>query len=182
MRSGHDAGFSLDSPATEFRQVPPSSYETQSTTIPTMNEPSSAYVLPRTMVVMPIAPPLFIWADADLDVFDSVHEAQTWLEPVDVSEHTRGFDAEGRLLTVSVVGQVKLSRVWYLPWLHSIDQHKASVRIELAEEQPTHGEELRRALIAVLTREGEAGLPSGTSLAKLKQLAYQQYRVGGRQA
>jgi hypothetical protein len=92
---------------------------------------------------MPIAPPIFVRGD-DLYVFDAVADAEAWLEPVDVQPGERGYDAEGRALVVRVVGKVK--KGWF-----GIDQGSARVEIALAEESPTHAEELRGELVRWLT-------------------------------
>lgn len=92
---------------------------------------------------MPITPPIFVRAD-DLYVFDTVEDAESSLEPVDVDPAVRGFDAEGRALSVRAIGEVK--KHWIM-----IDQSRARVVITPAEEIATHVEELRAELVRWLT-------------------------------
>lgn len=106
---------------------------------------------------MPITPPIFIRAD-ELLVFDSVAQAESCLEPVDVQPDERGYDAEGRALFVRVVGEVKHRWIW-------IDQSGARVEIVLAEDTPAHAEELRSVLASWLSE--LEGAPVTASLAEL---------------
>jgi hypothetical protein len=87
---------------------------------------------------MPIVPPIFIRGD-DLYIFRSVEAAESSMEPVDVEPGEMGFDAEGRLLSVLVRGEVRQGRL-------VVDQHLAKVEIGLVESDPTHAEELRTIL------------------------------------
>lgn len=71
----------------------------------------------------------------------------------------RGYDSDGRLLRVVVRDEAQRTGV-------TIDQRRARAEIELAEEVPSHAEELRAALGAWLARvEREAVSPGGTSPA-----------------
>jgi hypothetical protein len=83
-------------------------------------------------------PPIFILGD-DLYVLPSVEWAQSWLEPVDIGPGEKGYDAEGRLLRVTVRGQVRRGR-----W--TVNQSGARVELQLAEETPAHAAELQAAL------------------------------------
>lgn len=110
---------------------------------------------------MPITPPVFVRSD-DLYIFDTVADAESWLEPVDVEPDKHGYDAEGRALLVRVVGKVKKG------WL-GIDQSGARVEVSLAEESPTHAEELRGELVRWLTAI-DGAVPAG-GLAELVERA-----------
>lgn len=91
-----------------------------------------------------ITPPIFVDDDGLLP-FDSIADAETFLEPAHTTESARGFDAEGRLLHIRVEGAVK--NVW-----GGTRQRGARVVITLVEETPTHAEELKALLAAELSR------------------------------
>jgi hypothetical protein len=91
-----------------------------------------------------IRPPIFVYAD-DLYIFDSVEEAESYLEPVDVEPGEVAYDAEGRLLQVVVRGKVRRSGL-------GIDQRGAHVELVPVEDEPRHAEELRQALVAWVRR------------------------------
>ena len=111
---------------------------------------------------MPLTPPVFIRGD-DLLIFASIADAESWLEPVDVSPDDSAFDAEGRALHVRVRGEVKRS------WT-GIDQRGARVEVVVAEENPMHVDELRTELLRWLTAVEGSPPPSG-ELHDLVQLA-----------
>ena len=76
--------------------------------------------------------PIYVYEEEALDVFETVEYAERYLEPPDViNDIFEGYDAEGRLLKFSVVKEKLSDRC-------SIDV----VRIELAEETPTHASRL----------------------------------------
>jgi hypothetical protein len=83
-------------------------------------------------------PPIFVVVD-DLLVFDSIEAAESYLEPVDVTEGERAYDSQGRLFRVRVEGSIK--RGWF-----SVDQSRATVKLDPTETQPGHAEQLRVAL------------------------------------
>jgi hypothetical protein len=113
---------------------------------------------------MPITAPIFVHAD-DVLVFHSKEEAESYLEPVDVEPDERGYDAEGRLLYVVVRGNVELGH-----W--SVDQSRARVELVLAEEVPSHGEELRILLLDWLRRaDGTNHEPTAGTLTELVERA-----------
>jgi len=112
---------------------------------------------------MPITPPIFVRSD-DLYIFTSVAEAESYLEPVDVEPDEQGYDSEGRLLRVVVRGEVKRSGI-------SIDQSRARVELVLAEEVPTHAEELRAVLGDWLARAEQVTVSPGDSLSDLVKRA-----------
>jgi hypothetical protein len=108
---------------------------------------------------MPIVPPIFIRGD-DLYIFRSVEAAESSMEPVDVEPGERAFDAEGRLLSVLVRGEVKQG------WL-VVDQHLARIENGLTEADPTHAEELRAILGEWLGRVEKAPELEAAPLAEL---------------
>ncbi len=109
---------------------------------------------------MAITPPIFVCTD-DVYVFRDKDEAESFLEPVDVKPDDKGYDAEGRLLHVLVRGEVKRGR-----W--SIDQSNARVELVLAEDQPTHREDLRARLAEWLRGVGD--VKPGAAEATLEEL------------
>ncbi len=116
---------------------------------------------------MPITPPVFVRTD-DFPIYGSVADAQLDIEPVDVSPEDRAYDAEGRALAIRVRGEVK--KHWFVrDRLGVIDQSGARVEITLAEEDPTHGEELRAELVGWLTQVEDA--PADGTLAELVERA-----------
>lgn len=117
---------------------------------------------------VPITPPIFV-VSSDVEVFSSKEDAESYLEPVGVPPDERGYDAEGRLLRVLVRGEVRRGR-----W--SIDQSRARVELVLAEEEPTHRDELRTHLAEWLrgARDATLALDSAT----LEQLVERAARIG----
>lgn len=95
---------------------------------------------------------MLVWESGDLYAFHSVAEAESSLEPADVRNGIyRGFDGEGRLLTLSVtIRQEKLLGVF------SVSRERVSVG--LAEESPNHTDELKDILQRFLRA---AGVPAG---------------------
>jgi hypothetical protein len=76
-------------------------------------------------------PPVFITDGGDVNVFMDIHDSETEMEAVDVQDQVyNGYDSLGRLLQLSTVGD--------------------SVRVSLAEDQPTHAGELADKLRAFL--------------------------------
>ncbi len=78
--------------------------------------------------------PIFIYVeDAYLEVYETVDSAEGLLEAIDVEDGLfRGFDAQGRLL--------------------NIEPYKSMARITLAEQQPTHQQELIELLKAFVKK------------------------------
>jgi hypothetical protein len=103
-------------------------------------------------LTVPIVPPIFVRGD-DLYIFRSVAHAESFIEPVDVDPSERAFDSQGRLLRVSVAGEVR-RRTGLIGW-ESIDQSHARTVTDLAEKHPNHAEELRRILVDWLRSAGE---------------------------
>jgi hypothetical protein len=69
------------------------------------------------------------------EFYEKLQDAETDLEAIDVADNTyRGFDREGRLLSLTASGN--------------------DVHIALAEQEPTHADELRRLVKGVLSRVG----------------------------
>jgi hypothetical protein len=80
-----------------------------------------------------VAAPVVIVEGWDVSLFESVAEAESYLEPVDVSDGVYfGFDAEGRLSRIETDG--------------------VRVRIRTAEKEPIHVEELEDLLRGFLER------------------------------
>ncbi len=102
------------------------------------------------MTVPPLLePPLLLWESGDLHIFDSVPEAESWLEAVDVRDGIyRGFDARGRLLMLGT--SLKVSKV-----LGLLKTAIERVVISSAEEVPGHREELRGILLKFLAACGD---------------------------
>ena len=83
----------------------------------------------------------------DINVHASIEDAQLHLESIDVknNEYT-AYDFEGRLLALNVVSDKT-------PVLFGILQTRVErVRIQEAEEEPFHADELRSALVRFLTK------------------------------
>lgn len=95
--------------------------------------------------------PLLVWESGDLLTFQSVAEAESSLEPIDVrSGIYRGFDGEGRLLTLGVT--VRRER-----FLGIVSVSRERVFVRLAEESPNHRGELKDILQRFLRAAGVAG-------------------------
>jgi hypothetical protein len=119
--------------------------------------------------VQPV-PPIFILGD-DLYVLPSVEYAERWIEPVAVEPSEKGFDAQGRLLRITVRGEV-MRGVW------TVNQSGARVEIALVEEGPGHAHELEMALRRWLDRTERQVDLSGMVLEDLVRLA-SRHMVGG---
>lgn len=92
--------------------------------------------------------PLLIWESGDLYVYDSIAEAESGLEAIDVKHGIfEGFDAAGRLLKLGV--SIQQERV-FGPF--SIDRE--SVTVSLTEEMAGHRAELHQILLEFLTSIG----------------------------
>lgn len=92
--------------------------------------------------------PPFILVDktGDVTVFDTAQELEQYVEPVDVlQDEFTAYDSEGRLLSLQVthVTQGRFLKV-RLP----------VVRVSEAEHDPSHCDDLRRALLAFLQQLG----------------------------
>jgi hypothetical protein len=58
-------------------------------------------------------PPIFIYEPVDLNVFQSVEVAQSWLEPIDVEAGTySAFDSEGKKLNLKVIKSKEAAGRW----------------------------------------------------------------------
>jgi hypothetical protein len=101
-------------------------------------------------------PPLFLWEPNDLLAFKSADALEAFVEPYDV-DAGRAFDATGRLLSVTAVG------------------NRTAVRA--AEVVASHQDELRVALVTALApTQGER--VRSASLEELARLAADRYDVG----
>ncbi len=82
--------------------------------------------------------PIFLDNFGDILVFQSVEDAERYIEPIDVAHNEYvGYDSEGRLLQLAVT-------------------NKRRVSVEIAESEPRHSDELRRILVRFLARLGES--------------------------
>ena len=80
-----------------------------------------------------IKPPIVIDESSDIDVFDSVAHAESYLEPIDVKNNLFvAYDSEGKLLRP-------------LPT-------SPTITIDSAESEPNHLNELREVLIKFITQ------------------------------
>lgn len=78
-------------------------------------------------------PPIIIYDNGDLLIFESIEKAESYLEPIDIDIYT-AYDCEGHLLFLIEQGE--------------------RVTIRLAETEPNHVNELRHVLIDFLSRIG----------------------------
>jgi hypothetical protein len=80
--------------------------------------------------------PIFINERGDVSVFESVEDAEHYIEPIDVANNEYvGYDSEGRLLQLTVT-----------------DANRVNIRS--AESVPRHAAELRKALTWFLSYVG----------------------------
>jgi len=89
----------------------------------------------------PLEPPIFIWDPNDLSAFESAEAAGKYLEAVDVETgvYKAAYDAQGRLLKLLTVKNDR-------PLMGG-----KVVRVEAAEEEPTHGADLDEILRKFIT-------------------------------
>lgn len=107
--------------------------------------------------------PLIIDSSADVFICRTIDRAERELEPTDVrnGEYT-GYDREGRLLAITTTAHPKPNILGF--GSSSVE----SVRIEAAEESPSHAEELRSAILSFLRRIGVSAAPlEGLQLSEL---------------
>jgi hypothetical protein len=94
--------------------------------------------------------PLLVWESGDLHAFGSVTEAESALEPPDVKSGIyKGFDAAGRLLKLGVAVQRE-------KFLGIFTVARERVSVALAEDSPTHRDELAGILTGFLKSVGTA--------------------------
>ncbi len=92
--------------------------------------------------------PLLVWESGDLHAFGSIAEAESALEATDVKSGTyRGFDAAGRLLNLGT--SVRRER-----FIGLFNLARERVTVSLAEDAPTHRDELANILARFLTATG----------------------------
>jgi hypothetical protein len=115
---------------------------------------------------MPITPPIFVQSD-DLHAFNSVAEAEAYLEPADVRPDDRAYDSQGRLLRVKVRGEGRSGAV-------AVEEGDARVVLERVEEGPGHAGELRTLLVGWLARVEPAPELAGASLPDLVERAWRR--------
>ncbi len=83
----------------------------------------------------PLVPPIIVDESGDVDVFESVQYAESYLEAIDVEKRRFvAYDKEGRLLEL-------------LPT-------STRITIRSAEEQPNHADDLKNLLLKFLSRVG----------------------------
>ena len=113
-----------------------------------------------------IVPPILVWEPGDLGCYASKSEAESALEAIDVEAGAYiAFDAEGRQLNLSIALEKRRSFGVFTTEI-------PIVRIESAEEEPTHQSELRNILLQFLEACGaDLELLSATSLSDLVQAA-----------
>lgn len=103
-------------------------------------------------------PPIIVDDNGDMVIFESLDEAQKYIEPTDVdSGDCLAFDSEGRLLRAEVVTRALILR---------------RVRLQPAEQEPTHAGLLRSRLVEFFERLGH-------SRAELETEALEQLIVRG---
>lgn len=79
-----------------------------------------------------IEPPIFIYENGDLEIYESIRDAEVDLESIDVRNNIYlGYDSRGRRLRIFA-------------------ESSNAVVIMEAEQEPTHGDELRAHLVEFL--------------------------------
>ena len=92
-------------------------------------------------------PPIFIYEPVDLNVFQSVKSAQSWLEPIDVESGIyAAFDSEGKKLNVKVIKSKEAAGRWLF-----IFKKYYTERIVIEESGKQFPEELKKILIEFLS-------------------------------
>ena len=118
--------------------------------------------------------PLYLWDPDDLCIFNSIEEAQSWLEPIDVKNGVRfAYDAEGRRLKVEV--ELVTDSLLVIKWSKEI------VRIRLLDPNDRRPEELRQILIAALCALSDVDEDpelSDLPLKELQERALKRFEVG----
>lgn len=113
-------------------------------------------------------PPIFVWEPADLATFDSVAEAESYLEPVDVrGELYTAYDADGRRLALGIRGEPS-SFLWK-------KFEKEFVTIRCDDNSVSHRGELQRILTEYLVR-------IGSPVAEVVALSWEQLVATARRA
>jgi len=100
--------------------------------------------LGRVMANMQYVPPIIVVEQGgNIEIFQTVREAEMYLEPLDVENNEYViYDSEGRLLTALVVTEHQC--LFGLPFIKIPVKF---VRIQCHEPEPRHRESLRQALI-----------------------------------
>lgn len=89
------------------------------------------------MIRAPITPPVIVSDSGDVNVFETIDDAEKYLEPYDVGSLT-AYDSEGRLLRLIATSP--------------------RITIEVEEWSPSHQEDVRRLLLDFLNELGIADL------------------------
>ncbi len=98
-------------------------------------------------------PPIIVSDPGNIDLFESVQEAERYLETPDVDDgQTMVYNSEGRRLSLEVVTEPSTKLLGIE--INCIRTEK--IRIGRHESLPVHGNELRQLLIDFLTRVGAA--------------------------
>lgn len=105
--------------------------------------------------------PLFIDNNGDILVFESVQDAENWIEPIDVRNgEYEAFDAEGCLLRLTLE---KEPGFWKFA--------RETVKISSAENEPSHADELRKRLLRFLKVANDRPIDDNASLSQLVNTA-----------
>jgi hypothetical protein len=119
------------------------------------------------------APIFIVSTNGDVSVHDSVAEAETSVESIDVEdgEYLAAYDADGRLLEFHVATPTKRSH-----FLGSTAIVLTPVRLRPVDHVPAHEGDLRAALIACLEHHG-VSIPDATPLDPLEVLFQRHARA-----
>ena len=113
--------------------------------------------------------PIIISESGAIDVFRSLHEAENYIEPIDVKNNEYViYDASGRLLAANVVEQKKKRS-------SIIAGTSEQVVISRTEEVPAHAEDVKRLLSEFLAQ-SEKNEQSVYDELNLKQLVERSLR------
>lgn len=116
--------------------------------------------------------PIIIDNFGDLLVFNSVEDAQNYIEPIDVqNKEYIAYDSEGRLLDILIITE-KPNR------FSSLVGKGEQIVLQPAESEPRHATELHNKLIHYFTQLGEAPEQlSRATLTDLAQKGVEKYRT-----
>lgn len=108
-------------------------------------------------------PPIIAYEHGDVLFFESVLDAERYLEPIDVANHVyTAYDSEGRLLRLDVKREKRF----------------ASIAIQDAEPVPTHSAELKKHLCDFFTHVGaDKDWLETASLEQLIAQGLQEYQT-----
>ena len=123
---------------------------------------------------MPIVGPVFLLRDT-LESYDDAGEAELSFNDDPFDEAVRAYDSEGRLLKVTLEPQPRTE--WRAGKLVTGLFDEPLLKITLAEDEPSHSEELHRLIVDWLSRDG--GSPEELNSASLPELEkrWREYEV-----